>query len=75
MCFVGHLVGAYERPPPYEFFLIRVTAGFMWFALACCLMMVPIFTKEGGAVGYVASMAQAVPLVWGPPVSGKLPPG
>jgi len=64
ICFAGHLIGVYERPPPYEFFLVRITATSMWLALAVSLLMVPVRANEGGGIGYIASMLQSSPVVF-----------
>ena len=64
MCGIGSLFGMRERPPPYEFFVIRVASAAMWFAVSVSLMAVPNVAEQAGIVGHLASVAMAFPLVW-----------
>jgi hypothetical protein len=64
MCVIGRVFGMREVPPPYEFFLVRSSGAFMWFAVAWCLMGAPRAAREPGAIGYLASFIVAVPLIW-----------
>lgn len=66
MCGLGRIFRMRESPPPYEFFLVRASGGLMWFAVSVCIMVLPILALRNDTIGYLASSAVAVPLIWIP---------
>jgi hypothetical protein len=58
------IFGILEFPPPLEFFLVRTSGAFMWFAVAFCLMMAPALAQEPGPTGYLMSLLVSVPILW-----------
>lgn len=66
MCGVGRAFQMRESPPPYEFFLVRASGGFMWFAVAVCLIALPVLALRHDTIGYFAASVLAVPLIWIP---------
>ena len=66
ICLIGRAFRMREQPPPYEFFLVRFSGRFMWFAVALCILTLPILALRHDRIGYLASSLVAVPLVWIP---------
>lgn len=64
ICLLGRIFGMRESPPPYEFFLVRFSGGFMWLAVSFCIMGLPILALRQDTIGYFASSLMAVPLIW-----------
>jgi hypothetical protein len=62
-CGLGRIFRIQESPPPYEFFLVRTTGGFMWFSIAFGLMALPILALKPNLIGRLAAGALAVPLI------------
>ena len=63
-CGLGRIFGMRESPPPYEFFLVRTTGGFVWFAIAVGLLALPMLAQNPDLIGHLAASALAVPLIW-----------